>query len=401
MIPSAFAFILLLPIATASGGVHKLKLHKIPRGNVDPTIESAYLSEKYSGQPQLPLMGTDGPSHQFGSIGDKMTNGGHKVPLSDFMNVQYFTNVTLGSPPQEFRVILDTGSSNLWVPSTKCRSFGCSKHVKYNSSVSSTYQENGTDIHIKYGSGDMEGIVSKDVVTIGDLKIDGQDFAEATKDPGPAFAFGKFDGIFGLGYDTISVNHITPPFYSMVNQGLLDAPVYSFRFGSSEDDGGEVVFGGIDESAYSGEINYAPVRSREHWEVELPKYAFGDKEFVLENTGGVIDTGTSLMYLPVDVAEKLNAQIGANNRNGQYIVDCKKVPELPDFTLWFNGQAYPLKGSDYIIENQGRSSRTCTSSFTGNDIYGDALWIIGDVFLRRYYTVFDLGNNTIGFATLK
>ncbi|EJC99573.1 endopeptidase [Fomitiporia mediterranea MF3/22] len=400
MILSAFAVIILLPIAIASSGVHKLKLHKVPRGIVDSVIESAYLSEKYRGQAQLPLTGTDGPSHQPGPISDKIANGGHKVPLSDFMNVQYFTNVTLGSPPQEFRVILDTGSSNLWVPSTKCRSFGCSMHAKYNSSASSTYQENGTDIHITYGSGSMEGFVSKDVVTIGDLKIDGQDFAEATKDPGPAFAFGKFDGIFGLGYDTISINHITPPFYSMVNQGLLGAPIFSFRFGSSEDDGGEATFGGIDESAYTGEINYAPVRSREHWEVELPKYAFGDNEFILENTGGVIDTGTSLINLPVDVAEKLNAQIGAKkSRTGQYTVDCKKVPEFPEFTLWFNGQAYPLKGSDYIIESQG----LCTSSFTGININGPggALWIIGDVFLRRYYTVFDLGNDAIGFAKSK
>ena len=118
----------------------------------------------------------------------------------------------------------------------------------------------------------------------------------------------RFDGILGLGYDTISVNHITPPFYSMINQGLLDAPVFSFRLGSSEDDGGEAVFGGIDESAYTGKIDYVPVRRKAYWEVDLEKVAFGDDELELDRTGAAIDTGTSLIALPTDIAEMLNAQ---------------------------------------------------------------------------------------------
>jgi saccharopepsin len=101
----------------------------------------------------------------------------------------------------------------------------------------------------------------------------------------------RFDGILGLGYDTISVNHITPPFYEMINQKLIDTPVFSFRLGSSEEDGGEAVFGGIDDSAYSGKINYVPVRRKAYWEVELEKVAFDGEELELENTGAAIDTG--------------------------------------------------------------------------------------------------------------
>jgi len=93
----------------------------------------------------------------------------------------------------------------------------------------------------------------------------------------------------------------------------------------------------------------------------------------------------------------LNAQIGATKSwNGQYQVDCAKVPDLPDLSFYFNGKPYPLKGTDYILEVQG----TCISSFTGLDINlpGGSLWIIGDVFLRRYFTVYDLGRNAVGFA---
>jgi len=413
MILSALSPLLLLPFVNAAG-VHKLKLSKLPPSHSDHTLETAYLAEKYGGPSQLPLMGAGGLGRQlkvnrptYNEEGedlfwtqDALNKGGHGVPLSNFMNAQYFATITLGTPPQEFKVILDTGSSNLWVPSTKCTSIACFLHAKYDSSASSTYKKNGSAFGIQYGSGSMEGFVSNDLLAIGDLSIKSQDFAEATKEPGLAFAFGKFDGILGLAYDTISVNHITPPFYSMINQGLIDSPVFSFRLGDSEDDGGEAVFGGIDENAYSGSIDYVPIRRKAYWEVELEKVAFGDDELELENTGAAIDTGTSLIALPTDIAEMLNAQIGATKSwNGQYTVDCAKVPDLPDLSFYFNGKAYPLKGSDYILEVQG----TCISAFTGLDINlpGGALWIIGDVFLRRYFTVYDLGRNAVGFAKSK
>jgi saccharopepsin len=313
------------------------------------------------------------------------------------MNAQYYTEITLGSPAQTFKVILDTGSSNLWVPSSQCTSIACFLHTKYDSSSSTSHKANGSTFAIQYGSGSMEGFVSRDTLTIGDLSMDDVLFAEATKEPGLAFAFGKFDGILGLAYDTIAVNHITPPFYEMVNQGLLADPVFSFRLGSSESDGGEAVFGGIDPNAYTGKITYVPVRRKAYWEVELEKIAFGDDELELEMTGAAIDTGTSLIALPTDIAEMLNTQIGAKKSwNGQYTVECDKVPSLPDLTFYFGGQPYPLKGSDYILEVQG----TCMSAFTGMDINlpGGSLWIVGDVFLRKYFTVYDLGRNAVGFA---
>lgn len=77
----------------------------------------------------------------------------------------------------------------------------------------------------------------------------------------------------------------------MVNQKLIDQPVFTFRMGSSEADGGEAVFGGIDSTHYTGDIDYVPVRRKGYWEVELEKVKFGDDELVLENTGAAIDTG--------------------------------------------------------------------------------------------------------------
>jgi saccharopepsin len=143
----------------------------------------------------------------------------------------------------------------------------------------------------------MEGIVANDVMTIGDLKIKNVDFGEATKEPGLAFAFGKFDGILGLAYDTISVERMVPPFYKMIDQGLLDEKKFAFWLGNADNggEGGEATFGGVDEKRFTGKITYSPVRRKGYWEVELEKFTLGGEEMDLENTGAAIDTGTSLI----------------------------------------------------------------------------------------------------------
>ncbi|KAJ7023552.1 aspartic peptidase domain-containing protein [Mycena alexandri] len=250
-------FLSLVPFVFAAH-VHKLKLTKVAHAVGNPEVEAAYLATKYGApfQHQLPLMSAGGSGRRVDLPSDErdaqvfwtqeQLKSGHKVPLTNFMNAQYFAEIQLGTPPQSFKVVLDTGSSNLWVPSTRCQSIACFLHAKYDSTSSSSYKANGTAFAIQYGSGSLEGFVSSDVLAIGDLEIPKQDFAEATNEPGLTFAFARFDGILGLAYDTISVNHITPPFYSMINKGLIDEPVFSFRIGSSEEDGGEAIFDGID-----------------------------------------------------------------------------------------------------------------------------------------------------------
>lgn len=81
----------------------------------------------------------------------------------------------------------------------------------------------------------------------------------------------------------------------MVNKKLVDEPVFSFRLGLDESDGGEVLFGGVDDSAYTGDLTYVPLRRKAYWEVELEKIAFGDEEVELDNTGAAIDTGQYIL----------------------------------------------------------------------------------------------------------
>ena len=87
-----------------------------------------------------------------------------------------------------------------------------------------------------------------------------------------------------------------------MNKGLLDEPVFAFRLGTSEEDGGEATFGGIDTSAFTGRLTYAPVRRKAYWEVELNKISFGGDDLELENTGAAIDTGRSIRSIDSRIA---------------------------------------------------------------------------------------------------
>jgi len=292
--------------------------------------------------------------------------------------------------------VLDTGSSNLWVPSQECSSIACYLHQKYDSSASSTYKKNGSDFEIRYGSGSLSGFISQDTMTIGDLKIKKQDFAEATNEPGLAFAFGRFDGILGLGYDTISVDGVVPPFYNMINQGLLDDPVFAFYLDTTEG-ASEATFGGIDKSHYTGKMTRIPLRRKAYWEVDLDAIIFGDESAELDSTGVILDTGTSLIALPSTLAELLNKEMGAKKSyNGQYTVECAKRDTLPDLTFTLTGHNFTISANDYILEVQG----SCISAIFGMDIPAPAgpLAILGDAFLRQWYTVYDLGTDSVGIA---
>lgn len=305
-----------------------------------------------------------------------------------------FSEISVGTPPQSFKVILDTGSSNLWVPSSKCGSIACYLHSTYESSSSSTYKKNGSTFEIQYGSGSMKGFVSQDVLTIGDITIKNQDFAEATEEPGLAFAFGKFDGILGLGYDTISVNKIVPPFYSMVDQKLVDEPVFAFYL-SSDGEGSEIVFGGSDTSHYTGKIVNIPIRRKAYWEVDLDSISLGDDTATFENSGIILDTGTSLIALTTDIAEMINAQIGAKKGySGTYTIECSARDKLPDVTFGLAGYNFTIGPYDYTIE----SGSSCISAFMGMNLPAGLQGILGDAFLRRWYSIYDLGKNQVGIA---
>jgi phytepsin len=242
------------------------------------------------------------------------------VPLKNYLDAQYYGEISIGEPSQTFSVIFDTGSSNLWVPSSKCSTYNiaCRLHNKYNHGKSSSYSEKDEEIQIRYGSGAISGFVSRDDVAIGDLVAKGQDFAEATQEPGLAFVFAKFDGILGMGFPELAVNDLQPVFNTLVEQDKVKRPMFAFWLNrdpnSSEGPGGELSLGGIDERHYRGKLTWLPVTRRGYWQVEMDGVGLGGAE--IGNCGddgckAILDSGTSLIAGPSDVVDEINSAIGA------------------------------------------------------------------------------------------
>ena len=183
------------------------------------------------------------------------------VVVKNFEDAQYYIEVAIGEPSQTFKVVPDTGSSNLWVPSKSCSAtnIACLLHSKYDHSKSSTYTANGTVYSIRYGSGSCSGFMSNDKVSVGGLTVANQTFAEVTKEPGIAFVAAHFDGILGLSFAGIAVTGATPWWYHAVEQKLVAEPVFAFYLNRKAGGDGELLLGGVDEAHYTGNFTYVPL----------------------------------------------------------------------------------------------------------------------------------------------
>ncbi|XP_004685619.1 PREDICTED: cathepsin E [Condylura cristata] len=324
-------------------------------------------------------------------------------PLINYLDMEYFGTISIGSPPQNFTVIFDTGSSNLWVPSVYCTSPACRTHVNFIPSESNTYSAVGRHFFIQYGTGSLSGVIGADQVSVEGLTVVGQQFGESVTEPGQTFVNAEFDGILGLGYPNLAVGGVTPVFDNMVAQQLVELPMFSVYL-SRDSEGGagsEVTFGGYDYSHFSGSLNWVPVTTQGYWQIALDSIQVGGSVmFCQEGCQAIVDTGTSLITGPTDNIKQLQKAIGAGQVHGEYAVECVNLNVMPDVTFTINGVPYTLQPTAYTLLDFVDGVEYCSSGFQGLDIQPPAgpLWILGDVFIRQFYSVFDRGNNRVGLA---
>ncbi|XP_062053827.1 pepsin II-4-like [Lepus europaeus] len=318
--------------------------------------------------------------------------------MENYMDAEYFGTISIGTPPQDFTVIFDTGSSNLWVPSIYCSSLACAFHNQFNPKKSSTYKATDKTLSIAYGTGSMTGILGYDIVKVGSIDDTHQIFGLSETEPGDTFVFAPFDGILGLGYPSISSSDATPVFDNMWDQRLVSEDLFSVYLSSDDKKGSLVMFGGIDESYYKGSLHWVPVSYEGYWQFTMDSVTINGKTIACaDSCQAIIDTGTSLLAGPTNAISKIQRHIRAyENSEGEAIVKCSDINSLPDVVFTIHGVKYPLPASAYILKEDD----VCTSGFEGMDLDTSTgeLWILGDVFIRKYFTVFDRANNKLGLA---
>ena len=322
--------------------------------------------------------------------------------LKNYKNTQYIGTIGIGTPPQWFNVIFDTGSSNLWVPSASCDSPGCLMHSRFDYTQSSTYSTNNTEFSVKYGTGGVIGRISQDIVTVSpSVHVNNQIFGEVDGEKGHAFLTGPFSGILGLCYPSLAAEGSTPLFDNIIDQKLLPHNEFSFYMNRVPGGFGALLFGGVDDQYYTGNFTYIPVTSRTYWEINMEDVHVAEEHMQVCKYGpcGVaVDTGTSLITGPRKDVHALVDAIGLEK-------DCSNYDDLPDVHFVVSGTRFTLHPDDYVLAMhvKGTNEKKCALGFMPLDVPPPRgpLWIFGDLFIRKYYTVFDRDNNRVGFAAAK
>lgn len=437
---------LTLSAAIASTTVAADGLLKIPITKVPDEEHHANLLSSHA--PPLLATVSSSSSGAVAATGRKLIRGavGHEenVVLRDLKNAQYYGTLKIGSPPQDFQVVFDTGSSDMWVPSPACstKSTNCHEKKTFDSSSSTSYKEvekgAKSDFDIVYGSGSVTGKYGTDVVTLAeDYTVEGQTFAQvdSTDGLGQVYLKAKFDGILGLAFPKISrnpgVNTLVP---NLKAKGVMEKAIFSFYLGDEKD--GELAIGGYDTDRMQGDITWVDLAYPAYWLVEMQGVKFGDTVVSSGVTGGIMDTGTSLMYGPSKQVMPLAMSLGAQYvpQIGLFMLQCDAKLDDMEFTV--GGKKVTVPGETLKIKDD--SGRYCflgiaimqfaSEEMEGMETLDEELeeqvarsmldvagqpvapvpphlqgntWLMGDSFLRQVYTIYDYDNKKFGMADLK
>lgn len=306
----------------------------------------------------------------------------------------------------------------MWVPDSLCDpgpSPSCAVQNLYHNQSSSTFVSAcpllRCELVLPYGSGTVLGELSQETVTVGGLALPTTTFGRVTLEPGPLDEWGApvMDGILGLAYPIIAMpifSFLAGPMDEMISRKLLPADLFSVFLSSTDNSTDSFfAFGEVDATAFIPPLITVPFTPLQaelgYWATSVAYIAVGGvPQPGTSDVIGVIDTGTSLIAGPPAVVNPIIAQINAST-------DCSNLASLPNITIAMtisSGVAdFVLTPADYTVRipgGAGGGPDTCSCGLFAFDA-GEGLlplWILGDTFLRTYYSVFDRANNQLQFA---
>ena len=346
----------------------------------------------------------------------------------------YYTNVSLGTPAQNLRLHIDTGSSDLWAnvkSSEICtdRSNPCSGGGTYDANSSSTYKYMNSDFNVSYvdGSG-AAGDYATDTLSIGGQTLTGLQF-------GIGYDSTSADGILGIGYtadeaqvDTANLKPYANLPQAMADAGLVKSNAYSLWLDDLEANTGSILFGGVDTDKYTGQLQTLPIQKEFDEYAELiitlssMSLAIGGKAQSLNTdlpTAVILDSGSSLTYLPDDLTSAiytaLDVQYSQQDEAAFASCDLANQDVTLDFTFTSPTISIPISELILGVSSVEEDGENPNSGYSGEGSYGSggndeniclfgiapslgSTSVLGDTFLRSAYVVYDLANNEISLA---
>ncbi|CAG8678550.1 16552_t:CDS:2, partial [Acaulospora colombiana] len=333
-------------------------------------------------------------------------------------DTSYYGVMQVGTPPQPYTVVLDTGSADLWISSASCAR--CAQQTTGNlfqENESSTFQQVSGTLDVSYGSGRAAGALGRDVVTMGGFQIADQVFGVATQ-VSNSFLTGNLSGLMGLGFESLASTGATP-WWQRASSAWTNPQMYRNTRGASGDDepGGQFTMGGTNSSLYNGEINYTSLTRAQYWTIPMTSLGLVNGESISlsgSTANAAIDTGTTLIGGPSSVLDQFYAQIPGATRGSSldpnledyYLIPCDTNAQA---ALTFGGVTYTMTASDLI--GGSYSNGACLGAFFSLNLGSGSspipssssfpTWVVGSAFLKNVYTVFQASPAAVGFATLK
>jgi len=334
----------------------------------------------------------------------------------------YYADISLGTPAQQIKVSIDTGSSDLWVNSAD--SSICSGYSSqceggtYDQSASSSATVVNSDFNISYvdGSG-ASGDYVTDTLTFGGVTLDKFQFGIGEEST-------SLMGVLGIGYTTIETQVLyanDEPYpnlpKALVNQGYINTAAYSLWLNDLDSSTGSILFGGVNTAKYSGDLTTVPVLGASDGTVGGIYYelavALSGVEFGGTSMAGsdelpiaaVLDSGTSLIYLPSAIVDNIYNEVNVEVDQGVAYAYCEDADSDKKLSFTFSGvtievpmdELYISVGTDengqpYTFRNGKEACIFGVASVDGGTP------LLGDTFLRSAYVVYDLANNEISLA---
>lgn len=349
------------------------------------------------------------------------------APLVDIdIDASYAATVQIGTPAQNFDVIMDTGSSDLWVLDSSCSYCANAGLTVFNMDKSSTLQTSSSPFKVSYGSGDVAGRIATETVSMAGFTVTNQPFGLVDEAVGST-ASGQqtslidapLSGLMGLAFQALTVDPTTvTPWWQVLAQSTWQDPefgVFMRRFrgqasaGRVENNGGEIVFGGLNTSMFVGQMNYISITgsNQDYWRIPVDDVTLNGKSLGYKSSAAnaAIDTGTTMIAAPASVVEAIYSAIGgavsmsSAGMDGYYAYPCSTNV---NFAMTYGGQSYAINNDDFNMGPASTDGSLCMGGvFTFDTSPNSRLaWIVGATFLKNVYSSYRYNPSAVGFAPL-